>query len=382
MKATQAKQEYEGQRALADILFNSIGDGALTTDEFGRITRINPTAQLILGYKESEILGKWLPKSLIAYNEQGHPVPLTERPITRAFMTGQIVSERFWYRSKEGTMIPVAITVSPIIVQKQPTGCIEVFRDITKEYEIDKMKSDFISLASHQLRTPLSTVKTYSHMLSEGYMGQLNSPQTESVNTIINACNRMNETVSTLLNISRIEGGVITLHHKTIDLGSLCEEVVRDHQLAAKEKKLNLSCRQPETKIKIKNDSVLLKEIFSNLINNAIKYTPENGSVSIGMTTKGSQVIISVKDTGVGIPPASNDYVFSKFFRAANVVSQETSGMGLGLYLTKSVVNEMNGRIWFKSIEGHGTTFYVSLPLLPDKTLVNHPVKKSASNQS
>lgn len=382
MKATQAKQEYEGQRALADILFNSIGDGALTTDEFGRITRINPTAQLILGYKENEILGKWLPKSLIAYNEQGHPVPLTERPITRAFMTGQIVSERFWYRNKEGTMIPVAITVSPIIVQKQPTGCIEVFRDITKEYEIDKMKSDFISLASHQLRTPLSTVKTYSHMLSEGYMGRLNDPQTESINTIINACNRMNETVSTLLNISRIEGGVVTLHYKTIDLGLLCEEVVRDHQLAAREKRLNLTCRQTASKIKIRNDSVLLKEIFSNLINNAIKYTPEDGSVTISTTAKDNQVIISVKDTGVGIPPASNDYVFSKFFRAANVVSQETSGMGLGLYLTKSVVKEMNGRIWFKSIEGQGTTFYVSLPMRPDKTTVQPPLKKPATNKS
>ncbi len=377
MKATQAKQEYEGQRALADILFNSIGDGALTTDEFGRITRINPTAQTILGYSEEEILGKWLPKMLIAYNEEGHPVPLTDRPVTRAFMTGQIVSERLWYRNKDGSMVPVAVTISPIIVQGQPNGCIEVFRDITKDYEIDKMKSDFISLASHQLRTPLSTVKTYSHMLVEGYMGQLNDAQTESLNTIISASNRMNETVSTLLNISRIEGGVITLHHKIIELGALCDDIIHDHRLVAKEKNLDIICHKPKQAIKIRNDSVLLKEVFANLINNSIKYTPEHGSIDVRIYTKDDQAMISIKDTGVGIPETSQDYVFSKFFRAANVASQETSGMGLGLYLTKSIIHEMNGRIWFKSSEGQGTTFYVALPLVTSK----QPVKKPATNK-
>ena len=368
-------KDYEGQRALTEVLFNSIGDGAVTTDEYGRITRINPIAQNIIGYSEEEALGMWFPKLFSAYDDDGKAIPLVERPVTRAFVSGDIISEKIQYKTKNGRLVPISMTISPIMVKDQPVGCIEIFRDITKEYEIDKMKSDFISLASHQLRTPLSAIKTYAHMLLDGFMGPLNKPQEKSLKTIVSATNRMNETISTLLNITRIESGSVAVARKPVDVTQIAEDVINEHRLAATEKKIKIIFSKPKQSIKIISDSVVLKEILSNLVSNGIKYTPEGGKVTMDVKTAGKQVVLSISDTGVGIPKDSSESVFTKFFRADNVIKQETSGTGLGLYLVKGLVMELGGEVWFESSEGEGSTFYVALPLMPH-TIRTQTVKK------
>src|SRR5439155_19445387 len=136
---------------------------------------------------------------------------LIDRPITKAFLTGKPVMEKTYFRRKDGQKVAMAVSSSPILIKGKPLGLIEVFRDITLEEEIDRMKSEFISLASHQLRTPLSAIKTYSHMLADSYMGELNSAQKKALGTIIGASDRMNELISTLLNITRIESGTIAV---------------------------------------------------------------------------------------------------------------------------------------------------------------------------
>ena len=372
---TKNESIIEGQKALTDVLFDSIGDGAVTTDEYGRITRINPIAQNILGYSEEEVIGKWFPKIFAAYTNEGKIISLIERPVTRAFVTGDIISERIHYKNKDGKLLPIALTISPIMVKNQPIGCIEIFRDITNEFEIDKMKSDFISLASHQLRTPLSAIKTYTHMLLDGFMGPLTKPQIKSLKTIVSASNRMNETISTLLNITRIESGSIIVAKKPISIDQLIEEVINEHHLTALDKNIKINFSRPTAKIKLISDGVVLKEIFSNLLSNAIKYTPSGGGVIISIKTSGSRIIVSTKDSGVGIPIESQANVFTKFFRADNVIKQETSGTGLGLYLVKGLVEELGGEVWFKSNVKEGSTFFVSLPLLP-RTITTETVKK------
>ncbi len=362
---TGSQHIIEGQKALAEVLFNSIGDGAITTDEYGRITRINPIAQNILGYSEKEALGMWFPKLLAAYDDDGLVVPLIERPVTRAFVTGKIISERVHYKNKDGKLLPISMTISPIMVKNQPVGCIEIFRDITNEVEIDKMKSDFISLASHQLRTPLSAIKTYTHMLLDGFMGPLTKPQIKSLKTIVSASNRMNETISTLLNITRIESGSIVVAKKPVLIDQLLDEVINEHHLAAIDKDIKINFSHPSTKIRLISDGVVLKEIFANLLSNALKYTPNGGLVKISIKSTQAKLIISVQDSGMGIPLESQPNVFTKFFRADNVVKKETSGTGLGLYLVNGLVKELGGEVWFETKENKGSIFFVSLPLLP-----------------
>lgn len=356
------------QQAESEALFMSIGDGAISTDEFGRITRVNPAAQQLLGYKEDELVGTWFPKKITAVTFDDTPVNLIDRPITKAFLTGKPISDKLYYRRKNGQKIPVAINVSPILVKGKPLGAIEVFRDITLEQEVDRMKSEFISLASHQLRTPLSAIKTYTHMLHDGYMGELNEAQKNSLNTVIGASNRMNELISTLLNITRMESGTIAVTPKTARLDQLAEEVVKELALMASSKAIKLSVTvTPKTGITVTTDQLILKEVLTNLVSNAIKYTPEKGKVSVRLRLQKDNAIVTVKDSGWGIPKFSQDQIFSKFFRAHNIVKRETTGTGLGLYLVKGLIDALGGTIWFKSKEGEGTSFFISLPLQPVK---------------
>ncbi len=351
------------QRAEAEALFTSIGDGAISTDAFGRITRINPVAQRILGYREDELLGGWFPKKIIAVTPDDTVVNLIDRPISKAFLTGHSISEKMHYRHKDGRIIPVAISVSPILVDNKPLGAIEVFRDITLQEEIDRMKSEFISLASHQLRTPLSAIKTYSHMLVDGYMGKLTATQKQSLRTIIGAADRMNELVSTLLNITRIESGTIAVTPKQVQLYKAAEEVLKELSLPAADKAITLSLRcRDKSRATIKTDSLIFKEIVTNLVSNAIKYTPENGKVTVTVRPRAKDVLMQVNDTGWGIPKYAQDQIFSKFFRAQNIVKRETTGTGLGLYLVKGLVDALEGTIWFKSDEATGTNFYFTIP--------------------
>lgn len=367
--------------AQAEALFTSIGDGAIATDELGKITKINDAALRILGYTEKELLGAWYPKTIQAYDDSGKPMPLIDRPITQAFLSGKPVSQRLLYRLKDKTLLPVSCTVSPLILDDRPIGAIQIFRDVSAEYEVDQMKSDFISLASHQLRTPLSAIKTYSHMLLDGFMGDITPAQKKSLRTIVSASNRMNELISTLLNVSRIESGNVIVTPKKINLKHLCEEILRELALSAERREVSVTASLPEKPVIIKADNLIVKEIIINVVSNAIKYTDSGGEVRVRMRKGTKTVLITVQDTGMGIPKSAQDKVFSKFYRAQNVTRQETSGTGLGLYLVKGLVETLGGKIWFESIEKQGTTFYVRLPIeYSGKAIVNVEMPQTSAS--
>lgn len=349
-------------RAESEALFRSIGDGAIATDEFGHITRINPTALGILELTAEEALGQWFPRIIRILKPDGTPLPLIERPIVRMFLSGQAVSEKALYVTKNGHTVPVSITVSPIILDGRPVGAVQVFRDITTENEIDRMKSEFISLASHQLRTPLSTIQTYAHMMDEDYMGEMNADQRRALHTIITATNTMNELIGMLLNIARIESGSIAVNSKRLNAGIVVQDVNRQLGINANSKNVALRFQSPRQPVWLKADILILKEILLNLIGNAIKYTPPDGEVMVKVAARADDVLFTIKDTGVGIPQQAQEKIFGKFFRAQNVVRQETTGTGLGLYVVKGLVTTLRGKVWFKSEENKGTTFYVSLP--------------------
>jgi PAS domain S-box-containing protein len=363
---------------LTEALFSSIGDGAITTDEFGKITRINPVALEILGYRENELIGKPFITTVIAEDLLGQRMTVIDRPITKAYLTGKPISGKMYYRTKKGALVPVSVSVSPLMYEGKPIGAIEVFRDVTVEMEIDRMKSEFISLASHQLRTPLSAIKTYTHMLNDGYMGELNDMQKSSLETIISASNRMNELISTLLSISRIESGTIAVNPKRIRLDLIIKEIMPELELMADAKSISLNMTvKGRGPIQIKTDSLIVKEIVTNLTSNAIKYTPEEGKVDIIIHPRKNDILIQVIDTGWGIPESAQAKIFSKFFRGANIIKRETSGTGLGLYLVKGLLDTLGGKIWFESTEGKGTNFSFTLPRSgkPDKAKTKHKKK-------
>lgn len=367
-KPSAAKLAPEHLLALNDAtrleaVFASIGEGAIVTDEKGLITRVNRAALTMLGYRKSELLRKRFPEKIVAVHENGAVVAILDRPIVKAFMTGQAVSERMSYRRKDGSLLPVTLTVSPIIMRGKPIGAIEVFRDLTTEIENDKLKSDFISIASHQLRTPLSAINMYTRMLQGGMAGELSAQQRAFTEIVLTSVERMNELIDTLLNITRIEAGGLTINPQPLELNELFATILTEFRPAAAEKKIQLTHDLAPDLPVIISDSLLLREVCANLLSNAIKYTPEHGTVHVRVEQTPVAIICSIRDSGYGIPEADQKHIFSKFFRAENISKQDVSGTGLGLYLTKAVAENLGGEIWFESVENKGSIFYFSLPL-------------------
>lgn len=346
----------------ASTLFSSIGEAVIVTDEYGRIERVNSLTEKILGYSSNEMIGQRFFNIVKAVNEDGTLIPEIDRPITKAFLRGSAVFERLYYLTKYNSMVPIDTNVSPIIFNNKPSGAIEVFRDLTDEYIKEKIQSEFISLASHQLRTPLSSINTYSQMLSQGYAGKLTSKQLSFVSVIEKATSRMNDLIHTLLNVTRIEAGNITVNVKSIDIDNLCDEIVGSLEYLALERGISIKYTN-DSITSVESDPVLLREVLSNFLTNAIKYTPRGGRVTLRVEAN-DRVVFSVKDNGYGIPEQSKNYVFSKFYRANNAVKNDVTGTGIGLYLAKEIAERLEGDIWFKSEINKGSTFYFSLPLI------------------
>ncbi len=229
----------------------------------------------------------------------------------------------------------------------------------------NKQIPDFTSLVSHQLRTPFATINWHAEMLLSGRLGAMNPKQAKYIREIYRASRRMLDMVNTVLSISRIEKGVPAGEFGPTDISALAEAIFRERRFEIKEK--NLIVRKSFEKIpKIHADPNQINMIVQNLLSNAIKYTPAGGRIAFAIKREVQQgvagVSISMADSGIGIPKSAEKNIFGKFFRAKNARAQEAEGSGLGLYILKSVIEEMHGRIWFTSEEGKGTTFFVFLP--------------------
>ena len=362
-------RELAGEKARSEAMLGDIGDGVVGINDKGEVTFVNHQVEVMTGFTRAELMGKFLIQAIVMKDNLGHDVQATDQPIRQAiFYKKKVQSHAFSYVRKDGTKFAVAITATPVVVFDQTIGGVVVFRDITKEMEVDRMKTEFISLASHQLRTPLSAMKWFSEILLDGDVGKLTDEQHEILTNIYKSNERMIDLVNTLLNISRIESGRIMIEPRPTDLKKLVDEVVMEvtPRLTQKQHKLAISVHDNLPEVSL--DPKLVRHVYLNLLTNAIKYTPKGGDIVIIISKSGDNVISQISDSGLGIPKSQQDRVFKKFFRAKNIVKVETEGTGLGLYLAKAIVESSGGKIWFQSEEGKGTTFWFSLPL--------HAVKK------
>jgi len=348
--------------ARLEALFASIGEGIIATDETGTITRINKKALHLLSMRERDVLGKPFLSAIVAVHDNGKPISAFDRPIVKAFQTGKSITSRTLYRKKDGVPLPISLTVSAIIYRGRPIGAIEVFRDLTDDIRSDKLKSEFISIASHQLRTPLSAVNMYAMMLRDGMAGSLTSDQQIYIETILTSARRMNVLIDTLLSITRLEAGSIELHMQSVHPNELTQEVLQEFIPTAHEKKLSLTIEVPRTMKSVYTDGLMVKEICANLLSNAVKYTPKGGAIRFALTETPTEVQWTVQDTGYGIPTSEQKNIFLKFFRAENIVDKDVSGTGLGLYLIKNIAERLGGDLWFESTENVGSIFHFSLP--------------------
>ncbi len=237
------------------------------------------------------------------------------------------------------------------------------FQDITREMEIDKAKTEFVSLASHQLRTPLATVNWYTEMLLSEDAGKIDGEQKEYLEEIYASNKRMVELVNSLLNVSRLELGTFTIEPEPTDIVELMQSVIDEQMPQIRERKHTFTTKLAKDIPIMPLDTKLLRMVFQNLLSNAVKYTPVGGVLSVDVAHDAENVSVRVADNGLGIPASEKERIFSKLFRATNARESDTEGTGLGLYIVKTIVEESGGTIRFESEENKGTTFFVTLPL-------------------
>lgn len=354
----------EQKLAIYEAMINSTGDGLTVTDKEGKILIMNPAAAKMLLYDPKDVMGQDYVLIVKAADKNGDFIQPDTRPLKTILKQGGSYTNHTanYYIRSNNTKFPAAITTSAIVLNGQIIGAIITFRDVTHEKEVDRMKTEFLSLASHQLRTPLSAIRWFLEMLMAGDAGRLNPEQTEFVQNINDSTIRMIQLVNDLLNITRIESGRIIIEPEPTDLGKLIQSVIGELEpkLELKKQKVVLSTHPDLKKINI--DPNLIRAVYLNLLNNSIKYSQQGSEITVLVSKKDNDIISQVSDSGYGIPQKDQPRLFEKFFRGSNIIKRESQGTGLGLYLVKAIVESSNGKIWFKSEEGHGTTFWFSLP--------------------
>jgi PAS domain S-box-containing protein len=359
LRSTYLRLELEKERD--ETLLESMSEGMIALDEHGKIVLINSVASSMFGLdpkaKDTSFLS-----SVSLLDEQGRAAPPESLP-TSVLQSGETVDNVYTFQEDDTHKVLFDISASPIKIEGRIAGAILVIRNVTKEKEIDRMKTEFISLASHQLRTPLSAIKWFTEMLVSGDAGQLSPEQLEFAKNIDDSTERMIALVNALLNISRIESGRIMVDPKPTDLKELVSGIVNDLKAKTEEKQQTLLISVHQDLPKINLDPRLIGQVYLNLLTNAVKYTQNGGEISVFISKKDDQVISQITDNGYGIPKDQQDRLFQKFFRASNAVKVETDGTGLGLYLIKAVVESSGGKIWFESEENKGSTFWFSVPL-------------------
>ena len=243
------------------------------------------------------------------------------------------------------------------------TAVMKVIRDISREKEIEKMKSEFIFIAAHQLRTPLSAIKWVFSMILDGDVGKITNEQKEILEKGKFSTQRMIILVNDLLNISRIEEGKFNYNFENINLEDIIKKVLAMEDNKIKEKEINLTFKkEPATSTIVNGDSEKLYLALQNIIENAINYTFKKGSVEILIKETDGNFKIEVKDTGAGIPKTDLNRLFNKFYRGSNVIRMQTEGTGLGLFITKNIIDRHNGKIEIDSKEGEGTKVSIFIP--------------------
>lgn len=364
--ARKLEEELEKQRDYFNLIIASMGEGLLLIDESFRIALINEKAASLLGLRSEEAIGKDA-RTLITVWQGDTPLTDEARPATLAFAQGKPITatlgDDYYYHTAVRGKFPISFTIVPLMRENKTENIIVVFRDITEEKTLDEARTSFISLASHQLRTPLTAVKWYAELLMDKKIGGLTEFQTKFARQIIVGTDRLNETINFLLSLARVEGGALEINPKPLAIGNFIKMIIEELTPLAKENNISLVLREPPPDIpSISLDPAMLREVMANIISNAIHYSHEGGMVTVTLSSGKDETTISVEDKGIGIPPALQERVYEKFFRADNAVKKIPSGTGLGLPLARALIELWGGKIWFTSKENEGTTFFFTVP--------------------
>lgn len=372
-----SREHFEFSR----LLVNSIQEYAIfLLDPTGHIATWNPGAQNLKGYKPHEIIGKhfstFYPAKDVKAGKPAWELEVAERD-------GHVEDEG-WRIKKDGSRFWANVVITALRDEDgKLIGFAKVTRDLSERRkheeelrkanqklkrqsmelkELNKSKDEFVSLASHQLRTPASGVKQFLGLVLEGYAGELNEQQQDYLQRAYDSNDRQVELINDLLRVAQVDAGKVILRKAPIDMGDLIEDIVNEQIDKFKNRSQRLILHLPDESAKASVDEMRFRMVLENLIDNASKYTPKGGVITVSMLISGSRIKITIADTGVGIDDAAITKLFRKFSRIPNYLSDSVGGSGLGLYWAYKIVKLHKGTISVVSQPGKGSTFTIMLP--------------------
>jgi len=346
-----------------EAILTSIADGVIVVNSSGIIILMNHSAEKLLGWTIHESLGKKWYQILKREDEGGNPVlpenGAIKRALTGSVTTPSLIISSYYYVRKDGTKFPVVRAVSPIMIGEKTIGAVNVFRDVTQEKELDKMKDDFMDIAAHDLRTPAAAIRGFVSRVLDGDAGPVSDKAKELLNGAYEGNMRLIDLVDDFLTVSRLERGKIKITPRSCDLTELIETSINELSDVADSKNLKLEYEKVKLPATLVDEERII-QVVNNLIGNAIKFT-DKGRITISHAVDKNWVITSIADTGIGMSPESQKQLFQKYYKGDESASR--SGLGLGLYISKLCVEGLGGEIWVKSKVGKGSTFSFSLPI-------------------
>lgn len=347
---TELKKVQLAVENASDIIF--------ITDEKGKIIYINRAVKNIMGHKQKELIGRkpnfwmeYMPNKFFA--QMWQTIYFDKKPFV-----GEIQD-----RKKDGDLFTAEVRIAPVLDKNgQILSFVGIERDITEAKRLDEAKTEFISLAAHQLRTPITSVSLTAEMLLGGLSGKMNKESEEYLLQIMDGVKKMSEMIELFLNVSRIEMKTFEVVPQPANIEKIIEENIKSVMPQIKNKELEFRKNISDDLPVINVDTKVMDIVLENLLTNAIKYTPGKGIISLDAEKYRDNVTIKISDTGCGIPKKHQAKVFEKLYRADNT-DKKIEGVGLGLYLCKNLIEQTGGKIWLKSEKDKGSTFYVSIPL-------------------
>ena len=367
-----AKDFYQQQDIETGFILDTIEDGVVMITADGNIHLFNPAAGRICGWPPQEAAGLNYRNILRLVDSKSQPLPDSNNPFVQALATGRTVRDNdSVILAKDNRAVPVSVIVSPVLKDGRPTGSVvAVIRDVAKQKEEEAQRSDFISTASHEMRTPLAAIEGYLSLALNPKTAQIDDRAKSYLDKAASSTKHLGELFRDLLTSSKAEDGRLISYPAVIEIGEMMAQVAEAARFPAQSKGLELKYSVSAGGGKAIRplyyayaDPNRVREVFQNLIDNAMKYTM-SGGITVRLTGDTNVIQVQVQDTGAGIPAEDIPHLFQKFYRVDNSTTRTVGGTGLGLFICKKIVELYNGRIWVESQLGKGSTFFINLPRL------------------
>ncbi len=357
-------QQVETSRSHA--ILEAVAEGVLVTDAQNKITLFNASAEQILGLQSTQVLGQSLENFIGLFGAAAQSWTDTIRSWAHrpdSYQTGETYSEAITLENDH----VVTVNLAPVFSRDEFLGTVSIFHDITHQVEVDRIKAEFVANVSHELRTPMTSIKGYVDVLLMGAAGELGEQQAHFLEIVKNNTDRLTVLVNDLLDISRIEAGRIKLTMQPVEMHDIVEELFTGLRLRAQKqaKPLEFIIELPSDLPRVIGDPERVRQILSNLLENAYHYNLEDGTVTLRARSRQGFVQVDVIDTGIGIHPDDKERIFERFFRGEHPTVMATSGTGLGLSIVQNLIQLHGGSIWVESsgMPGKGSTFSFTLPI-------------------